>query len=147
MWSSAGSLSQAQIAMNLVHSSCYSSKPRASRLEALQRELADRLTGMERLKLKRGLAALQQVSKKSWLELIAREDAEGATAFLAFVGDLFEARQLNNWQLHDPVVVPTLRDGLVSPSRAIIATPSETPAGRAPVLPAVTSNPKSRRTS
>lgn len=129
---------------NLVHSSCYSSKPRASRLEALQRELADRLTGMERLKLNRGLAALQQVSKKSWLELIAREDAEGAIAFLGFVGDLFEARQLNNWQLHDPVVVPSLRDGLVSPSRAIIASPSEAPAGRASVLAGVASNPKSR---
>lgn len=113
-------------------------------MEALQRELAERLTGMERLKLNRGLAALQQLNRKGWLELIAREDADGATGFLAFVGDLFEARQLNNWQLHDPVVVPSLRDGLVSPSRAIIATPSETPAGRATVLPAVASDPKSR---
>jgi len=64
---------------------------------------------MERLKLSRGLAALQQVSKKSWLELIAREDVAGATAFLAFVGYLFEGRQLNNWQLQDPVIIPSLR--------------------------------------
>jgi superfamily II DNA or RNA helicase len=129
---------------NLVHASCYSSKPRASRLEALQRELAERLTAAELQKLNSGLAALQQVSRKHWLELIAREDAEGATAFLAFVGDLFDARHLNSWQLQDPVVVPSLRAGLVSPSRAIIATLSDTPAGHVPVLPAVASHPKSR---
>jgi superfamily II DNA or RNA helicase len=129
---------------NLVHASCYTSKPRASRLEALQRELAERLTGVERLELKNGLAALQQISKRSWLELIAREDVDGAKAFLAFVGELFEARQLNSWQLHNPVIVPSVRDGLVSPSRAIIATPSETPAGLVPVLSGVASDPKSR---
>ena len=128
----------------LVHASCYSSNSRTSRLEALQRELAERMDAADPLNSNGSWPALQQVSTKWWLELIAREDVEGATAFLAFVGDLFDARLLSNWQLRDPIIVPSLREGLVSPSSAIIATPSDTPAGRITVLPAVASDPISR---
>ena len=128
----------------LVHSSCYSSKSRISRLEALHRELAERMDVAESRKSNGSWPGLQQVSLKGWLELIAREDVEGATAFLAFVGDLFEARLLSNWQLRDPIIVPSLREGLVSPSTAIIATPADTPAGMITVLPAVAANPNSR---
>lgn len=122
----------------VVHPSCYLNRLRVARLEALAREAQERLGS-------KTTPVMRKLTQKDWVELIAKTGADAAILFLKFVGKQMLASKLSSYQMAPAKIIPTEGETLVSASAAIIASPTDAPAGRSAVLQAVAQDQEARK--
>lgn len=128
----------ADLRRSVVHPSCQSGRRRASRLDALAREIAER-------KPQLGAPALRQLSEIEWLEAVASAEPSTVIPFLHFVDELVSARGLvSQHRAQQARIVPAHGGELVTSDRAILAPPARVPSGLVAVAPAVAEDSKAR---
>ncbi len=118
-----------------LHPDCYSSEARVSRLNALVAEARRRET-----------LVLTKSSPENWLECMAKTDIVSAKEVLAFVGDLLKKRyDYKFYGVPEAHLIPTVQNGLASPSEAVIVSEAPPPAGFLAVADEIASDPECRK--
>lgn len=120
---------------HFLHSDCYKTKVRISRLNALNNEAG-----------RQGLANAEKASLDEWLEAIAEQNIIQAKSVLSFLGELQENRvKLNFHQTPDSRIVLSSGATLVAPTKAIVAFGQKAPSGFHAVHPDIADDPYCRK--
>ena len=118
-----------------IHPACYRLRNHISRINALAAEAK-----------RRGSSVLRQVSVEDWLEPLANADVGAAKQVLSFVGRLLDEKyKYKIYEAPDVPLIPTANGDLVAPSRAVITSGLQAPAGFVAVADEIALDPECKR--
>ena len=118
-----------------IHPDCYRLRNRISRLNALAAEAK-----------RRGITVLRQVSTEDWLSPLGNADIDQAKRVLSFVGDLLDEKFKHEiYEVPDVALIPAATGTLVVPSKAVITSSPQAPAGFVAVADEIALDPKCRK--
>ena len=128
-------LTQTAARAHYIHPDCYRLRNRISRLNALAAEAK-----------RRGIAVLQRVSSEDWLRPLANADIDQAKHVLSFVGGLLDEKfKYEIYRVPDVALIPAANGTLVVPSKAVITSGSQAPAGFVAVADEIARDPECRK--
>ena len=118
-----------------IHPDCYRLRNRISRIQALAAEAK-----------RRGSTVLQQASLEDWLEPLANTDIDQAKRVLFFVGELLDGKfKYKIYRVPNVPLIPAADGKLVVPSKAVITSGVQAPAGFVAVADDIALDPKCKK--
>ena len=128
-------LAPAAARAHYIHPDCYRLRNRISRINALAAEAK-----------RKGITVLQQVSAVDWLNPLANTDIEQAKRVLSFVGELLDEKfKYKIYGVPDVALIPAANGTLVVPSKAVITSSPQAPAGFVAVADEIALDPRCRK--